>query len=343
MSKKLSRWALACVLLSALSLLLAACGSSSSGATTTAGTVAIPSKPESGTITMTTQPWIGYGMWIVAQKQGFFAKQGINVESTNFGENATNDAALEQGKFDAANLPTNIATRLIAAGVPLTAVLLMDHSVSADAVLAGPGITSIKQLKGKSVSYEVGSTSDQLIRHALQVNGMSLNDIHAVHSTAAAAADALIAGKVAAAVTYQPYITTATKNDKSLHVIYDSGQAPGLITDVFMVKTSFLKSKPGQVAALLRSWQEAIDFYNSNHTKAESIIATAFGTPLASLAPSFAGVTLYSLRGALEQLEGPFPKETEAAESADVSAGELPHTVAPSQFIDTQFLKAAGG
>src|ERR1700691_4820224 len=76
MSKKLSRWALACVLLSALPLLLAACGSSSSGATTTAGTVAIPSKPESGTITMTTQPWIGYGMGIVAQKKGFFRTKG---------------------------------------------------------------------------------------------------------------------------------------------------------------------------------------------------------------------------------------------------------------------------
>jgi len=343
MLKKHSRWALACVLSPALALLLAACGSSSTGATTTAGTVAIPSQPESGTITMTTQPWIGYGPWIVAQQKGFFAKQGIHVESTNFTENASNDAALEQGKFDAANLPANIATRLVAAGVPLTAVLLMDQSVKADAVLAGPGVTSIKQLQGKSVSYEQGSTSDQLIRHALQVNGMTLSSISSVPSTAAAAADALIAGKVTAAVTYEPYITTALAHDKNLHIIYDSGQAPGLITDVLMVKTSFLKEKPGQVAAMLRAWEEAIKFYNSDQAGAEGIIAKAFGTPLASLAPSFAGVTLYNLSSSLEQLEGPFPKETEAAEAADVTAHELPHAVPASQFIDTQFLKAAGG
>ena len=342
MSVKVPRWTSACIAGLFAVLLLAACGNSSSGGAK-AGTVSIPSTPESGTITMTTQPWIGYGFWIVAQEKGFFAKQGIHVDSTTFSENASNDAALEQGKFDVANLPTNIETRLVAAGVPLTAVLLEDHSVKADAVLAGPGVTSISQLKGKSVSYEVGSTSDQLLRHALAVNGMSLSSIHAVPSTAAAAADALIAGKVTAAVTYEPYITTAIDHDKSLHIIYDSGQAPGLITDVLAVKTSFLKEKPGQVAALLRAWGEAVGYYESDHTGAEGIIAKAFGTPLASLAPSFAGVTIYTLPQSLEQLEGPFKGETESAESADVAAGQLPRVVPPSQFIDTQFLKAASG
>jgi NitT/TauT family transport system substrate-binding protein len=337
------RWMSACAVAVSATLLLAACGSSNNSGGAKAGTVSIPSSPEAGTITMTTQPWIGYGFWIVAQQKGFFAKQGIHVSSTTFSENASNDAALEQGKFDVANLPTNIETRLVAAGVPLTAVLLEDHSVKADAVLAGPGITSISQLKGKSVSYEQGSTSDQLIRHALTANGMSLSSIHAVPSTAAAAADALIAGKVAAAVTYEPYITTALDHDKSLHIIYDSGQAPGLITDVLAVKTSYLKSKPGQVAALLRAWGEAVSYYESDKEGAEAIIAKAFGTPLSGLAPSFDGVTIYTLPGALEQLEGPFKAETEAAESADVSAGQLPHVVPASQFIDTQFLKAAGG
>lgn len=345
MSKKLTRCVLGLLLIATAGLLVACGGSSSSKGAGGAevGKLTIPSKPETGTITMTTQPWIGYGPWIVAQQKGFFAKQGITVKSTTFSENASNDAALEQGKFAVANLPTNIETRLVAAGAPLTAILLEDQSVKADAILAGPGISSVSQLKGKTVSYEQGSTSDQLLRHALEANGMSLSNISQVPATAATAATSLIAGKVAAAVTYEPYITTALRKDPKLHLIYTSGQAPGLITDVLAVNTSYMKSHPGQMVALLRAWQEVISLYEQEKTPVESIIATAFGTPLSSLAPSFAGVTLYGLSSSRQQLEGPFKQETETAERADVKAGQLPHVVPTSQFIDTQFLQAAGG
>ena len=35
-------------------------------------------------INMGTEPWIGYGPWWIAQKQGYFQKHGLNVNIVNF-------------------------------------------------------------------------------------------------------------------------------------------------------------------------------------------------------------------------------------------------------------------
>ena len=44
-------------------------------------------------------------------------------------------------------------------------MLLEDLSTKADAILAGPGVNTIKDLKGKKVAYEEGTTSDILLRY----------------------------------------------------------------------------------------------------------------------------------------------------------------------------------
>ena len=49
----------------------------------------------------------------------------------------------------------------------------------ADAILAGAAITDVASLKGKTVAYEEGATSDLLLNYALQQNGMTLQDVQA--------------------------------------------------------------------------------------------------------------------------------------------------------------------
>ena len=54
----------------------------------------------------------------------------------------------------------------------------------------------------------------------------------AVTSQAFAAGAAAIAGRVDAAVTYEPYLTVALKQGKGFHLIYTAGQRPGIISDL---------------------------------------------------------------------------------------------------------------
>lgn len=316
--------------------------SSSSGGASSNASVAIPAKPESGTFNMGIEPWLGYGPWRVAQAKGYFKKNGLDgVSITNFTTDDQINAALASGKLDGANIATHTMLRLAAAGLPIKAVLLEDESTKADAILGGPGINAVKDLKGKSVAYEEGTTSDILLQYALARNGMSINDVKKVPLAAADAGAALIAGKVDAAVTYEPYLSAALKQGKARE-IYTAGEDPGLVGDVLVVREDVLKSRPGQVAALLRSWGDAVAYYGSNKADAQAIITKAVGAKPGSLGSAFAGVKLYTLQDNVAQLGGSYVSKTivDVKNAAD-RAGLIRGAVDPKSLIVTKFVDAA--
>lgn len=310
--------------------------SSGGGPTTTA---AVPTKPEAGTFQMGIEPWLGYGPWDVAQQKGFFKANGINVNISNFTTDDQINAALASGKLDGANIATHTMLRLAAAGLPIKAVLLEDESDRADAILAGAGINSIKDLKGKKVAYEEGTTSDILLHHALAANGMTIKDINKVPLAAADAGAAAIGGKVDAAVTYEPYLTTALHQNKNFKLIYTAGQDPGLVGDVFVVRDDVLKSRPGQIAALLKSWQQAIAYYRSQTASAQAIITTAVGAKPGDLTTAFKGVKIYSLQDNVSQLSGTYLNKTILdVKQAAQQAGLIKGSVDPKSLIDSGFV-----
>ena len=303
----------------------------------------IPSTPEPGTVKIALEPWLGYGQWAVAQNKGFFAKEGLKaVQLITFQEDKDLNAAMAGGKVDVACVATNTAMAMISAGLPVKAVLLMDFSNAADAILSKSSITSIQQIKGQQVAYEEGTTSDVLLHYALTQSGMPFSDITKVPMPAASAGSALLAGRVPVAVTYEPYISAALAAGKGFHRLYIAGVNPGLISDVLIVPTSMIKEHPGQIEALIRSWQDAIAYYNANVQDGRAIIAQSVGSDLASLNTAFDGVTYYTVPAARDAFNGSFRDKTfgdvlKAAQQAGLVTGN----VTPAQMLDASFLDAA--
>jgi NitT/TauT family transport system substrate-binding protein len=303
----------------------------------------IPSTPEPGTVKIAVEPWLGYGQWYVAQKKGFYAKEGLkDVQIISFQEDKDLDAAMAGGKVTVACVATNTALAMIAAGLPMKAVLLMDFSNSADAILSKDSITSIQQLKGKQVAYEEGTTSDVLLHYALSHAQMPFSDVDKVPMPADSAGNALIAGRVPVAVTYEPYISAALAAGKGFHRLYIAGVDPGLISDVLIVPTSMITRSPGQIEALIRTWQDAMDYYNANVKDGRTIIAQAVGSDLASLNSAFDGVTYYTVPAARDAFNGSFRDRTfgdvlKAAQQAGLVNGN----VTADQALDASVLNAA--
>jgi NitT/TauT family transport system substrate-binding protein len=303
----------------------------------------IPSTPEPGTVKIAVEPWLGYGQWYVAQKKGFYAKEGLkDVQIISFQEDKDLDAAMAGGKVTVACVATNTALAMIAAGLPMKAVLLMDFSNSADAILSKDSITSIQQLKGKQVAYEEGTTSDVLLHYALSHAQMPFSDVDKVPMPADSAGNALIAGRVPVAVTYEPYISAALAAGKGFHRLYIAGVDPGLISDVLIVPTSMITRSPGQIEALIRTWQDAMNYYNANVKDGRTIIAQAVGSDLASLNSAFDGVTYYTVPAARDAFNGSFRDRTfgdvlKAAQQAGLVNGN----VTADQALDASFLNAA--
>jgi NitT/TauT family transport system substrate-binding protein len=303
----------------------------------------IPAKPEAGGIKMGLEPWLGYGQWHVAAKKDLFKAQGLDsVELVNFTQDADLNAALASGQLDCANVATHTAMAFAAAGLPIKIVMLLDVSMTADAILSDGSVNSIAELKGKQVAYEEGTTSDLLLNYGLAANGMSVADIQKVPMPAADAGTALIAGKVPVAVTYEPYLTTAKKQNPKVKMIYSASVEPGLISDVLVVNEKFLQEKPGQILALVKTWGAAEADYQANTQEDRGIIAEAVGDTAENLATAFDGVKFYSLAENKTAIGGDFPSKVMAAvKDAATKAGILTKDVDAAALIDPRFVAAA--
>lgn len=304
---------------------------------------AIPVRPEPGTLKMGIEPWLGYGQWYVAAKKGIFEQQGLSkVDIVNFTEDKDINAALASGQVDAANIATHTAMGMIAAGLPVKAVMLLDFSLSADAIIAGKDVKTMADLKGKDVAFEQGTTSDILLNYALAQNGMTIADVKPVPMPAADAGSALLAGRVPVAVTYEPYIAAARKQDTNVNLVYTAGKNPGLVSDVLVVTDDAIKTKPGQVLALVRSWGEALKAYEADTAASRKVIAEGVGSSPEELASAFDGVKYYSLAENKQSFDGDFRTKTfDDVLKAAKKAGLVTKDITASEMLDPDFVAAA--
>ncbi len=297
-------------------------------------------QPEPGKLKMGIQPWLGYGQWYVATQHELYEKQGLEaVDMINFAEDKDINAALASGQIDAANIATHTAMSMIAAGLPVKIVLILDQSNTADAMLVSSDITSLQALKGKEVAYEEGTTSDILLRSALASAGLTYQDIKPVPMPAASAGSALIAKRVPVAVTYEPYLSVAMKADPTVKMLYSGQSDPGLISDVLVVRDDIIKNKPGQVIALIKTWDIAVAHYNAHTAEDRAVIAKAVGATSEELQTAFDGVKYYTLAENKQTLSKAFTTTTFAhVLKAATEAGIVAQPVTPEQVIDAHFV-----
>jgi NitT/TauT family transport system substrate-binding protein len=309
-------------------------------ASSAAPAIAAPAKADAPVkVRIGTQPWIGYGPWWIAKEKGLFEKYGLDAELTDFVEDKEVNAAFASGNMEAANIATHTAIKLFSVGVDLKLVLLEDVSTSADAIIAGEDIKSIADLKGKQVAYEEGTTSDLLLNYALMQNKMTLDDIVAVPMPASDAGTALMTGKVPAAVTYEPYISEALKENTKLKALYKAEERPGLISDVLVISGKFAKDKPEAAKALLKVWGEALDLYNKDKKGGQEIIAKAVGSEPEDLTTAFDGVKFLDLAANQKDLNGDFAATIKDVADVSKSIGLFEEIPDLTKLVDASFLK----
>jgi NitT/TauT family transport system substrate-binding protein len=261
-------------------------------------------------VAMGIQPWLGYGPWYIADEKGYFEDEGVDVTLTNFMTDADMTAAFAAGRINMANVASHSALKFMEQDLDISIVLLLDASLTADAILADDSIDSVADLKGTSIAFEEGSVSNLLLGYALQENGLSLDDITPVPMGPSEAATALIGGSVPAAVTYEPYISEAESNSDAFHTVFTAAEKEGLISDVLVVSNDYLADNAGAVQSVVNAWGPAIGFYESDTDEARGIIAENVGSDAAALNTAFDGVKFFSLEDNATELGGTYLEST---------------------------------
>jgi NitT/TauT family transport system substrate-binding protein len=262
---------------------LSACGSTSD-ATAAAG------KPK---VTFGFSAWPGWFPWQVAQEQGLFAKNNVNVELKYFDSYTESLNALATGVIDANSQTLNDTLASISGGAKQTIVLVNDNSTGNDKIIVRDGISSVADLKGKKVAVEQGTVDHYLLLLALAQAKLTEKDIELVPLVTDAAAAAFAAGKVDAVGAFAPFTTTALARPGS-RAVATSAEFPGAIPDHLVVTAAMVKDRPQDVQALVNTWFDTMEWIKQNRDAAVEIMAKRAGVSVDDYRTYDAGTTIFT-------------------------------------------------
>jgi NitT/TauT family transport system substrate-binding protein len=287
--------------------------------------------------------WVGYGPLFLAQEKQFFAQNGVELKMINIEDTKLRYAALAAGRVDglAASFPS--VTLYTKPDLPLVTVLPLDESAGGDGVVAIAAVKSAADLKGRTVAFELGSISEFYLTYLLSQTGLGQQDIRAVNMRPGDAAAAFIAGRVDAAVTWEPWLTKAAKVPGG-HVLHDSSQTPGLLVDVLVFRKDVVQTRRAEVEALIRGWLQAVDYYKANRTESIGIMAKKVGGWLEKpedFAETLNGVRYYDRDMLRAYFTGPRAKAFETSQFAiDLWArqGKVDGALKPTDIVNNTLI-----
>lgn len=298
------------------------------------------------TVNLGISSWIGYGPIFIAEQKGFFAKEGVKVDLHRIEEVANRRSALAAGAIE--GFPTTPDTHVAtaAAGVPVVQVMALDDSYGADGIVAKKSIKSIEDLKGKTVGLETGGGASFFwFLYLLNKHHMTLSDIKVKDMSAGAAGAAFAAKKLDAAVTWQPWLTTA-ENTSFGHVLISSKATPGVIGDTLGFRQDFVKAHPQQVQAIVNGVFDAMKYMKTHHKESFAIMAKAMNQTPKEFTKAAEGVRWYGLKKnrayfGTEAHPGPLYGLCRMAANLFKKVGVIDHEPDIGKLIDPRFVHAA--
>jgi len=300
---------------------------------------------EAGPVRVGHSTWVGNGPLYIARDKGYFEEAGIDFQDVNIGDLKLRFAAAAAGEIDIILTTIDAMVLYLKQGDEYLIVTGADTSAGGDGIVSTKEIGSITDLKGKKVAFNEGSTSQFLLDVLLSENGMSESDVVPVNMDPGDAGAALIAGQVDAAVTWEPWLTKA-KNSENGKILFDTKNREDFITDYVIVRKEFLAEHPDDVAAFVRAWYKAIDFYKANPKEAVDIMAQGSGDWLsdpAVFAETMAGVKFYDRDRSMQifgtkDKPGPIVALTQSALDVWKGLGRLQTDVDPAKIINWDFV-----
>jgi NitT/TauT family transport system substrate-binding protein len=231
---------------------------------------------EADTLTLAHSTWVGYGPFYVAQDKGFFEEEGVDIKLTIMENTSLKMGALMAGQIDIVASTADEFPIYMKEGIPIKYILAVDASKGGDGVVANKEITTVADLRGKKVAFEEGSVSQFFLNALLLDAGLTQADIEPVNMTATDSGMAFAAGRVDAAVTWEPALSQGA-NSPHGHLLISSSETPGLIVDVVAVTEETLSNHRAELQGFVRAWQRALDFVATNPEESYAIMARGVG------------------------------------------------------------------
>jgi len=258
-----------------------------------AGAAPATAAKKSAKLTIGYSAWPGWFPLAVAKDAGIFDEVGLNVDLRYFTDYVGSLDAMVAGKLDANTQTLNDTMAGVAAGSKQVIVVVNDNSAGNDQIICDKSITTMAQLKGKTVAAEAGVVDHFLLLQGLAKAGMTEKDIDFRGVLTDAAAAGFAGGQFDCVGVFAPFTTEALKRPGS-HALFSSADFPGTIPDHIVISKELRKSRPQDVQKLVTAWYKTLDYIAANPAKSLDIMAKRAGVSTAEYQDFAVGTKIFT-------------------------------------------------
>ena len=171
-------------------------------------------------ITLGTNPIELNALIYVAEERGFFANNGIQIQYRDYATGVAAVNGLLNGENDLAMTTEFVIVGNIFNQKDIVDLACVDESILFYLVApAQSGIQDIKDLKGKRIGVPSQTIMEFYLGRILEINGIGLEAVTLVNTSAADPGGALSAGNIDAVITWGSYLTDIEKSFSSPMVV----------------------------------------------------------------------------------------------------------------------------
>ncbi|MDQ6422959.1 aliphatic sulfonate ABC transporter substrate-binding protein [Paenibacillus sp. LHD-117] len=297
----MKKW-LTIALASVLMFTMAACGSSNGGNNGNAGASATPgasaeassepsaeptAAPKPDKLRIAYHPNMGGSSAVITGiKKDFFKEQNLEIELVKFTSGPTEVAAMISGDIDLGYVGHGAHFLAVEGKVKIVSLDVLSKAEEL-MVRTDSGIATVKDLKGKTVATQLGTSGEIVLDLALKKEGMTRDDIKLVNMDMAGAVSAFIADKVDAAIVWAPYSTEIKKavGKESITVLANSASFSEefVFPSSWIVTPDYLSKNEDKVVRFLKGLHKAMDYRADNLDEVVGYVAELNATPVESV------------------------------------------------------------
>ncbi len=226
--------------------------------------VVLSPQPEKEKLRIGVLPVIDTLPLYVAEEEGLFDREGIDVELVEFNSALERDAAFSAGSID--GYFGDLVNTLVIRKTMDVKVVTVDYHTQAEsrmfAILAAPnaGITDISQLGGAAIATSVASISEYFMNEMLAAAGV---DDVAVDQVPAIPIrySSLLSGQVKVAVLPEPFVTRAVNEGA---VLLTDDRSINTTATVIALRGEKVTSDPEAAQSFLRAYNASVALVNQD-------------------------------------------------------------------------------
>jgi len=224
------------------------------------------------------------GISIIADRKGFFVKNGLDVEVFNF---TTGKQCLDTvlgGGADIATTAEAPTTAAAMSGQKIAFLARTEYSYIKMLTATEAQIRTPADLKGKRIAFTAGTGGEVYTMQLLKVAGLSKDDVTLVNLRPQDMVAALASGSIDAYGTWEPHIFNGIKALGSKATQLDT---KGIYAETFniVLMQDYLHKKPEVAKNFLKALVEAEAWMKANREQAINVVAGFVKMPVDELKP----------------------------------------------------------